>query len=60
MANGLLDLEVTKPMTKNEVIGFIMRANSIASRDFLETRPVDELELYLYHILESEMVATPA
>ena len=60
MANGLLDLEVAKPMTKNEVIGFIMRANSIASRDFLETQPVDELELYLYHILESEMVATPA
>ena len=47
-------------MTKEEVIGYIMDINKIAHRDFLETLPFEELELYLDHILESDMIAISA
>ena len=47
-------------MTKQEIIGYIMEINKLATREFLETFPVDELGLYLDHLIEIALLDTAA
>ena len=47
-------------MTKREIIDFIMEINIIAKREFLETFSVEDLNLYLEHLLDLDLPDTAA
>ena len=42
-------------MSKREIIDFIMEINKSAKPEFLAQFPVDELDLYLEHLMELDM-----
>ena len=52
MAISSIDIAVSKPMSKQEVINFIMEINKAAKPEFLAEFSVDELKLYLEHLVD--------
>ena len=42
-------------MSKREIIDFIMEINKSAKPEFLAQFPVDELDLYLEHLMELDL-----
>ena len=42
-------------MSKREIIDFIMEINKGAKPEFLAQFPVDELDLYLEHLMEIDL-----
>jgi len=44
-----------KLMGKREIIDFIMEINKSAKPEFLAQFPIDELDLYLEHLMETDL-----
>ena len=47
-------------MTKQEQIDYIMQINSLATQEFLEQFSIDDLDLYLEHLMELDLSDTAA
>ena len=50
-----MDTKGVTLMSKREIIDFIMEINKSAKPEFLAQFPVDELDLYLEHLMELDM-----
>ena len=47
-------------MTKQELIDHIMQINTVATQEFLAQLPVEDLELYLEHLMDIDVTDTAA
>jgi len=55
MEIGLLDTKRSEFMSKREIIDCILEINKGAKPEFLAQFPVEELDLYLEHLMEVDL-----